>query len=1487
MPYYVNIIENEIENIFNLIFNNLIKNNKLKTLLKNENVNKLNEIFNNEINKIVSNINKKKIEENLKKKENYEKLIIIIKKYIIFYILLFSSQIINNNENFRNLVIKLDKINSNKILIDNYSRNILNIFTFLENYIKILKIYKKDPDNFNNNIKNDIAKYKLVLVFINNEIGIDGLNKIKGNDNEIFHTCLFQILIYNVYIKHDIKIIYNLLEEDYDNKYAYINIILPIVNYIDQNSIKNILNLNEQKKETINDFNDLFRKRKIFLSNDEKFSKLFKTGLITPIVDDFLRYNKSTEIYQFSSDKKNTKIGYIINKITDFQNYYNSDEKEQKKLNSYLYNRLLYRKAILYNELEEISIIRKLYLQGKKTLENNEFINNLLEIRNYSYLNFNKFKKAGISLHLDDTQTLVRYTNIEYNDNKRFNDFYNSNIELRVQGSSNINVVGFLLSKNKLTNIKVKDIKSIIKKNTYLNTTINNYLTNNKDNNNYYWLFSKQDNINIDDQKFIDLKDNCNQCKNIFLYIYDIISNNIYSLIINKLDKLKSYNSLYYYKRIINIIQGQYFNIDNILDEKNLNKKLYYDYLKHIKDITDKNENIIKGLGKNVFKLPIIKDNKKIPNVMIFKTKKEKEIDININEVGICQHHIDFKEVNRLKKQKVEKYSENIFKFVKKYTFINHNNEYICKSCNEMLNIKNYIVNVYSDGGKQGKEILINTNIDIKDNPKYKPYKNIIDFIDKLVDKIALISNIHIYTGNSAESKFNRRRIIKRVIDLISANYDRYSKLKQEKKEKPTNYEESYGIQKSYSQFYIFKLTDDIFKYASNDVDKYKKQKINNILCYVILVMLLDISKFHIVNLNIDKLCNLIIYKRTGINFFQKLNIIINTNYDILNILNYSSLCYILFYFGCMLTKYKLWYSDNNKFDLVQIKIFINTILNIIIYMCEIKEEKINYIYEDFTSNFYFKLNLFKDESLINLIDEKQNKNINYDKNKNIIKLEKSTLPSIYLENKLVLSNIYKNNKYAYRSTIYKIKLRKQINNNTFFTKEDIDNINNKLILNHNNKIVKYYNINNDVRKSVLTDKELYKVDKTKYNTIIQNIEKLKNNYILNNYLKSIKQNKLENEYILNNYNLLNNSNSNLQKYKLDILDKFISNLKKIFNEYLFINNINIYIDKNQFIISHDINSNNLEKNIYILEEYVKTIYNHVYFKTDVYLIINKKYQMFYDIYTLQYLGFKDNVTFIKAKKIKFLRIATSIKNKLLLLGIYKQYELGENVNNDYLFNLNINRDNNIKKNINNYIKHLYLLKNNQKHIKNNNILKKYINTIGNINLTTDKKYIFNKNYIITNNGNVENNYTFDTKYRYVNLKTLVSKNILNNTIFIYYINNLNNIFYLNKANDNIVIFKIFVELLYNDYKYNVDSYQTLNILLYKKLMTFENISMYDDLSLTEGDYHELKDDLTEEELKEKEEKNYSHEESTQALDYERNDDDEFSDDEVLFTNDD
>ena len=92
--------------------------------------------------------------------------------------------------------------------------------------------------------------------------------------------------------------------------------------------------------------------------------------------------------------------------------------------------------------------------------------------------------------------------------------------------------------------------------------------------------------------------------------------------------------------------------------------------------------------------------------------------------------------------------------------------------------------------------------------------------------------------------------------------------------------------------------------------------------------------------------------------------------------------------------------------------------------------------------------------------------------------------------------------------------------------------------------------------------------------------------------------------------------------------------------------------------------------------------------------------------------------------------------------------------------------------------------------------------------------------------------------------------------------NELNSLFELNNTNNNINIFKIFIEIVLKYYHNNFNHYNTLNILLYKELMTFEKINFFDDTTETEGIYNELKEDLTEEEAEQIKEQEYSDKEN-------------------------
>ena len=101
-------------------------------------------------------------------------------------------------------------------------------------------------------------------------------------------------------MKNDVKYIYNLLDDNTTKIYKYIDIVVPILNIVDKNSIELALNINNKRPDLINDIFKLLKFEKKVLTDKEKINIIMKQNLIYPILEDFMRYNKTIEKY----DKK-------------------------------------------------------------------------------------------------------------------------------------------------------------------------------------------------------------------------------------------------------------------------------------------------------------------------------------------------------------------------------------------------------------------------------------------------------------------------------------------------------------------------------------------------------------------------------------------------------------------------------------------------------------------------------------------------------------------------------------------------------------------------------------------------------------------------------------------------------------------------------------------------------------------------------------------------------------------------------------------------------------------------------------------------------------------------------------------------------------------------------------------------------------------------------------------------------------------------------
>ena len=274
----------------------------------------------------------------------------------------------------------------------------------------------------------------------------------------------------------------------------------------------------------------------------------------------------------------------------------------------------------------------------------------------------------------------------------------------------------------------------------------------------------------------------------------------------------------------------------------------------------------------------------------------------------------------------------------------------------------------------------------------------------------------------------------------------------------------------------------------------------------------------------------------------------------------------------------------------------------------------------------------------------------------------------------------------------------KKLEVDTYKIKNDLHN---QLYKIFTNLIVSKFDNKLNIREKLFTKSDIEKLNPNLYddivNTYLNNITTNINNNFINKY-KEIKK----------YYNYLNSINEFIKlknsKINNDSINKFIDNLNSIFNNKIIYDNKIIFINNNQYVINHDINGNKISKLIYINENKGQIVKNNPVFKQDVLAISYDKYTLYYNIYTNLYLGFKDSVNTIVNKKGQFLIINYSLKNMLYLLGNFKKYIKNNKKIKKELESIYINRNNNLKNIVNQFIISLNVSKYTKNRVNNLNI---------------------------------------------------------------------------------------------------------------------------------------------------------------------------------------
>lgn len=968
-----------------------------------------------------------------------------ISKYISYYLFLsIGLNYKSKQEIFNNNLLELSRNQSNYSLkIENFfnSESNANIikYTVLGQEIKLYldklkksKSVDKDSilNTFSGELANFIKEYTLERFNELAELYMSG----KEEDYKVFIHSLIKIIIYYYLYKSDEKKeIFNIIEttETSNGEYIFIDVVIPKNAYYDYSLIESILTPYEIKTDLpeilYNSINEDYsihinNIRKQYTDFDTKIQKLFDTHIVIPIVDDFLLYNKSNEKYE-TSDKKNnskgeTKIKYIVNKINTVADTY-KNPKEAKDL---YYIPLQNRNAVLINTIEDLKITNKLKNTLKVNNEHLDLFNDHITYKMYPYISYKDFKNNGFVFSSETTIDAIRNVSLENKNKKRFDVLQN-----RIMSEDMlVNVVGLAIinTENPLDCLDVNSFEDISEKTDKPLEEFKNILENkmkkelklenlniNKTNKNYYWTFDlKNQKYNIPQYDISPNMPSNDVVKIIVSYLYDYLMELIIKLYKTELEYEKKDESIITYLNKLEKIKNKYRDLNNDEYVNSINELeylIYYVKSERYKNTYDSNEDIFYGLFGKIHKLPIapskekpkiqtvnIEIDYKVPTVNVNKLLQLKQDDIpkdlqvQVEEIdtekyidATCQHTITWDKIAELKKNNDLSYTTLVYEFIQQYVGTSFNQEYVCKSCGSDINIKKYILDGSFDNKTQTYVTYsIHMDVNIEETPEYEKYKISIRSLDKIIDRVANIIGYQGLQGIVYSNKVKRKSLIKEIIDLV-VNHNKY--LKNTYLTERNNVVSKYGINKELSNLFIFELVNDIFVYSSKDKDFYKILKYNNILAYMIILLLIDINDSQILSLNNDNICSYMIYKKIGSSLFKDLKIIINKSGDYGLVSDYPVLAYLLYITSCFITRYNLWgdtfnkdseVTEKKKFNPLIQKSIINTVVELLntILLVDVEEQKSKkiYLYEILQTKYYFKMEIFKNYEIIRKLDQ-------------------------------------------------------------------------------------------------------------------------------------------------------------------------------------------------------------------------------------------------------------------------------------------------------------------------------------------------------------------------------------------------------------------------------------------------------------------------------------------------------------------------------------
>jgi hypothetical protein len=687
------------------------------------------------------------------------------------------------------------------------------------------------------------------------------------------------------------------------------------------------------------------------------------------------------------------------------ENTKKSKERE-KIIEKTMYPPMADRRVVLVNELEDLKIISKIHNLGKQTMENLEFYNDLLSYRSYPYVNFKNFGKNGISLPLRKTVIAVRSTSFENSSVPHVRSGYvETRVGGKDQ---QINIVGFMVRPlTQATEcFRVGEVVDVRKFTLRSKKTGNSFRTDNgyegvlkflqhtvvRGRENHpavYWYFDmEKDKFDLKGYEPISNANMQEYLKLLLAHMYDSISEMLVARTLEDLKELQhttGIRSFEQVQRYIAYVESHAMPFDDAARERLL-RHIYQEYYPKADASYDPLEDRFPGLDEDtvpILRLPaepsgfVVPDAGSITAYPDIKEEKgsgkrdlaelangmgleedvpdteDNKIDERLNRIlsqdevyvnAICQHVLSWQIVMENKHMDQTTYQRLLYQFIRKWVAQNPEEEYICKSCAEILPMKHYIVDgIYDDAQERFVTFTVPMDIPLDEIQEYEKFSKAIKNIDKKIERICAIANINYYVGSTQTIKWRRKVVTKTVVDLLIAHN---AMLKTVYKQRNEAAVAKYGIVREMSNLFFFELDNSVFTYSSKGRDFFRLIKLNNVTAYIIVALLMELNENQIALMGrdrksaMDKMCNWYLYEKIGDKLVGNLRIIRNDKGDTEPIADVGVLGYVIYMLSCILTKNRIWFmeqeSDKKVFDPSMQRSIIHTVLDLLNSILEV-----------------------------------------------------------------------------------------------------------------------------------------------------------------------------------------------------------------------------------------------------------------------------------------------------------------------------------------------------------------------------------------------------------------------------------------------------------------------------------------------------------------------------------------------------------------------